>query len=73
MAREDDADAVALFADRARLADPGFVVDAIAAPAVGQIVTRLDGLPLAIELAAARMESLGWNSWRLGWVTGCGC
>jgi predicted ATPase/DNA-binding CsgD family transcriptional regulator len=53
------ADAVRLFADRARLADPAFVVDAESAPPVAQIVTALDGMPLAIELAAARVESLG--------------
>jgi predicted ATPase/DNA-binding CsgD family transcriptional regulator len=53
------ADAVTLFADRARLADPAFVVDVESAPLVAQIVTALDGMPLAIELAAARVESLG--------------
>jgi predicted ATPase/DNA-binding CsgD family transcriptional regulator len=51
--------AVTLFADRARLADPEFVLDAVTAPVVGQIVARLDGVPLAIELAAARVEGLG--------------
>jgi len=55
----DLADAVTLFADRARLADPSFVVDSGSAPIVAEIVTRLDGMPLAIELAAARVESMG--------------
>jgi len=53
------ADAVTLFADRARLADAAFAVDGDSAPLVAQIVTALDGMPLAIELAAARVESLG--------------
>ena len=52
-------EAVALFADRARGADPHFAVDAQTGPAVAQLVTRLDGMPLAIELAAARVEALG--------------
>jgi predicted ATPase/DNA-binding CsgD family transcriptional regulator len=51
--------AVALFADRARQADPEFVLDAQTTPAVARLVARLDGMPLAIELAAARVESLG--------------
>ena len=51
--------AVTLFADRARLADPEFELNAVTAPVVGQIVSRVDGVPLAIELAAARVEGLG--------------
>ena len=52
-------EAVALFADRARRADAGFALDDQASPAVARLVTRLDGMPLAIELAAARVEALG--------------
>jgi predicted ATPase/DNA-binding CsgD family transcriptional regulator len=52
-------EAVTLFADRARRVDPRFALDEQAAAAVARLVTRLDGMPLAIELAAARVESLG--------------
>ncbi len=51
--------AVALFADRARRADPRFVLDDDSGPLAGQLVARLDGMPLAIELAAARVDALG--------------
>jgi predicted ATPase len=49
-------DAVRLFVDRAVLADPGFVLDESTAESVVEIVRSLDGLPLAIELAAARLR-----------------
>jgi predicted ATPase/DNA-binding CsgD family transcriptional regulator len=53
------AEAVVLFADRARQADAHFVLDARTGPEVARLVRRLDGMPLAIELAAARVEALG--------------
>ena len=54
-----DGSAVALFADRARQVDPHFVLNAETRPLVARLVARLDGMPLAIELAAARVEALG--------------
>ncbi|QYN38186.1 winged helix-turn-helix domain-containing protein [Pseudonocardia sp. DSM 110487] len=51
--------AVRLFAERAAAAAPGFVLDAGTAPAVAAICRRLDGLPLALELAAGRVRALG--------------
>jgi predicted ATPase/class 3 adenylate cyclase/DNA-binding CsgD family transcriptional regulator len=53
------AEAVALFADRARRADTRFALDERTGPAVARLVRQLDGMPLAIELAAARVEALG--------------
>jgi predicted ATPase/DNA-binding SARP family transcriptional activator len=50
--------AVQLFADRAAAASPGFAVTEDNLPFVVEIVSRLDGLPLAIELAAARLRTL---------------
>ena len=52
-------EAVTLFADRARMSDPGFSLDSSSGPEVARLVARLDGMPLAIELAAARVEALG--------------
>ena len=50
--------AVALFADRALAADGRFTLSDESAPFVGEICRRLDGIPLAIELAAARVKVL---------------
>jgi predicted ATPase len=51
-------EAVRLFIDRALLVAPHFVVDKDNAPFIAQICYRLDGIPLAIELAAARIKML---------------
>ena len=53
-----DADAVALFIERARAVKPAFEIDEMTAATIGELCRRLDGLPLAIELAAARMNIL---------------
>ncbi|HND50262.1 MAG TPA: helix-turn-helix domain-containing protein, partial [Anaerolineales bacterium] len=51
-------EAVKLFIERARLIDPQFVLDETNASFVARICSRLDGIPLAIELAAARLKTL---------------
>jgi predicted ATPase len=54
-----ECEAVTLFADRARRVDPGFALDETTGETVAQLVARLDGMPLAIELAAARVDAIG--------------
>jgi predicted ATPase len=50
--------AVALFVERARAADPTFELSVATAPTVLEICRRLDGIPLALELAASRARSI---------------
>ncbi len=56
------ADAVALFVERAQAVDPSFEMTISDAAAVAAICTRLDNLPLALELAASRVGSLSVNA-----------
>lgn len=53
--------AVHMFVARARAHDPYFVADGESATLIGTICRRLDGLPLALELAAARVAALGMS------------
>ena len=48
-----------LFADRARLGTPDFALDRATGPPVKEICIQLEGMPLAIELAAAQVRSIG--------------
>ncbi|RSN54449.1 AfsR/SARP family transcriptional regulator [Amycolatopsis sp. WAC 04182] len=57
-ARARESTAVRLFLDRAAAVQPGFVLDATSTAPVVDIVRRLDGLPLALELAAARLRTM---------------
>lgn len=56
--RISQCDAVQLFMERARAANPHFTLTSQNAPAIAEICSQLDGLPLAIELAAARIQLL---------------
>jgi predicted ATPase/class 3 adenylate cyclase len=51
-------DAVQLFVERARAHQPDFVIDGLSAADAVTICRRLDGIPLALELAAARLSSM---------------
>ena len=60
----DGSPAVAFFVERARSADPGLTWDAAAVRDVTTLVIGLDGLPLAIELAAGRSGAIGFGELR---------
>ncbi len=57
--RLHDHDGIRLFVERARAAEPSFRLTAITAPSVVEICRRLDGIPLALELAAMRVRGMG--------------
>lgn len=54
----ETSDAARLFSERARLVQPSFALDASNASTVAEICKRLDGIPLAVELAASRVKML---------------
>ncbi len=62
----DDSPAISLFADRARAVAPGFEIDDTNRATVRDLCACVDGLPLAIELAAARLQSLSLQEIRDG-------
>jgi len=56
---EGSDEAVALFADRAAAAVPGFAVTTVTLPKLAELGRVLDGIPLAIEFAALRLRAVG--------------
>ena len=66
-------EAVTLFVERATATLPTFVLDRSNVAAVVEICRRLDGIPLALELAAARVNVLSADEIASGWETGFIC
>jgi predicted ATPase/class 3 adenylate cyclase len=61
---ENTGDAASLFLERVRAADPAFAITSENAPIVAAIVSDLEGIPLALELAAARVRVFGLDELR---------
>jgi non-specific serine/threonine protein kinase len=59
VARLLEYDSIRLFAERAQAAEPSFHLTSVSAPPVVEICRRLDGIPLALELAAVRVRGMG--------------
>jgi DNA-binding SARP family transcriptional activator len=70
VARLRRAEAVQLYCERAREARPGFRLTDANADAVAELCVRLDGLPLALELAAARSNVLSPRALSIEWAAG---
>ena len=66
-------DAIGLFCTRAGEARAGLVFDDATLAAIDEVCVRLDGIPLAIELAAARCRSMPRSRSPLGSTIGSGC
>ena len=66
-------ESVGLFIERAEAASGGFELTASNRAAVVDLCRRLDGLPLAIELAAVRTRVLSVEQMRIGWPTASAC
>jgi predicted ATPase len=73
VAEIEESPAVELFLDRATSAQPRFRLTERNAAAVAQICQRLDGIPLALELAAARVEALTPSNSPIGWTSASVC
>jgi len=61
-------ESVLLFVERAQAVKTDFTITSQNASALALVCHRLDGIPLAIELAAARVRSMTIEEWASGWM-----